>query len=263
MPAIDRKPAIFLANQLRLARLAALADAEAFDGIIHVVERIGSYLSKEELGDKGKHGTLGNSTFKMGLTIFAAKSALALPSKDCRDLLTPFTDLYELVRQARNDALHQGAFARNLTRHAIELAIILEDALSTQFNPTVADFMVQDPTCGELWQPVAFIRQQMLANSYSYLPVLGAGKEWLLVSDASLARFLGPDRDGNDRRLRLATTLEDAAKASSHILEPAIVLPADATIDEALEVLKTANVMLVKHSDRERLLGILTAFDLL
>jgi hypothetical protein len=26
-----------------------------------------------------------------------------------------------------------------------------------------------NPICGELWQPVAFVRQQMLANSFSYL----------------------------------------------------------------------------------------------
>jgi hypothetical protein len=41
----------------------------------------------------------------------------------------PFAALYDLVRFARNDALHEGAFARHLTSHAIELTIILEDAL--------------------------------------------------------------------------------------------------------------------------------------
>ena len=52
MPNITRDPAIAFANQLRSARLTALRDAEAFDEIIHVVERLGSYLYKESLGDK-------------------------------------------------------------------------------------------------------------------------------------------------------------------------------------------------------------------
>jgi hypothetical protein len=71
------------------------------------------------------------------------------------------------VDGARNETLHQGAFARPLTKHAIELAIILEDALSQQVNQVVMDFMVRNPLCAELWKPIGFIRQQMLANSFS------------------------------------------------------------------------------------------------
>lgn len=60
MPILTREPAIAFLNQVRSARLAALADAEAFDGIIHAVERLGSYLSKERSGDQGKPGSLFN-----------------------------------------------------------------------------------------------------------------------------------------------------------------------------------------------------------
>ena len=49
--------------------------------------------------------------------------------------LTPFSRLYDLVQDARNDALHQGAFARHLTIHAIGLALILEDALRSSEEP--------------------------------------------------------------------------------------------------------------------------------
>jgi len=62
MPSMTRVPAIAFANQLRSARLAALGDAEAFDGIIHVVERLGSYLAKEKLGGHGIYGNLGAYT---------------------------------------------------------------------------------------------------------------------------------------------------------------------------------------------------------
>jgi hypothetical protein len=69
MPDLDPQSAIFFANDLRSARLAALADAEAFDEIIHVVERLGYYLTKEGLGDKGEYGNLGNSTINIRMQL--------------------------------------------------------------------------------------------------------------------------------------------------------------------------------------------------
>ena len=85
--------------------------------------------------------------------------------------------------------MHQGAFARHLTVHAIELAIVLEDALTQLKNPMVSNFMVRNPVCAEMWQPVGLIRQQMLVNSYSYLPVLREN-HWYLISDADIAMYL-------------------------------------------------------------------------
>ena len=38
-------------------------------------------------------------------------------------------NLYDLVRNARNDAMHEGAFARNLAVHLVQLSVMLEDAL--------------------------------------------------------------------------------------------------------------------------------------
>jgi len=251
--------AVFFANQLRSARLAALADSEAFDEIIHAVERLGSYLD-------GRLSDL--RTYKEAISDLAQNSWLAKPPERSRTLVTPFSELYELVRVARNDALHQGASARHLTKHAVELAILLEEALSTQMNPTTGDFMVRSPACAQLWQPIGFIRQQMLANSYSYLPVLGEGGKWWVVSDASVARFLGADREGQ-RRSKLSETLCEASRKDPSLLMSAAELPADAKLSEALEVLKGQNVILVTNklrkeaSEGDDLLGILTAFDLL
>jgi hypothetical protein len=109
MPNLDKKSASFFANELRSARLATLADAEAFDKIIHVVERLGYYLTKEHLGDKGDYGSL--DKYKDTITQIADKSGLSKPPNKHQPYLTPFSRLYELVREARNDALHQGAFA--------------------------------------------------------------------------------------------------------------------------------------------------------
>jgi CBS domain-containing protein len=263
MPDMTREPAIAFANQLRAARLAALGDAEAFDGIVHVVERLGSYLSKELLGDKGEYGTLYRYAGK--LKDLAANSGMALKTPDqFRNLLTPFETLYKLVTVARNDALHQGAFARHLTKHVIELAIILEDALRTHMNLVVTDFMVRNPVCAEPWQPVGFIRQQMLANSYSYLPVLCRKGDWRVVSDAAVAIFLGSARERGDRTKLLASTLEEAEQASVPLkLTPAKFVDEQTPLDDALKRLTEPPILLVQNPDGTGLLGILTAFDLL
>jgi len=107
----------------------------------------------------------------------AKKSDIEGLSSSYRNLFTPVSELYGWVKNARNDALHQGAFARHLTRQTIKLAIILEDAVKSNMTNSllVSDLMVENPVCVEEWQPIGFIRQQMLANSYSYLPVFGGG----------------------------------------------------------------------------------------
>jgi hypothetical protein len=264
MPNLSPESAKAFSDQFRAARLAALADAEAFDGIIHVVERLGSYLTKERLGDKGDHGGL--HEYKDELCEFAKMSSANCPNRgDRKHLLTPFETLFKLVKDGRNDALHQGAFARHLTKHAIELAIILEDALSTEMNPIVMDFLVQNPVCGELWQPVAFVRQQMLANSFSYIPVLVSANDWRVVSDAGIARFLGGSRGGKPRTRLLSKTVEEAFDASQKPLgfAPAISVAATATLESALELLEKSSILVVPNPSGTGLLGILTAFDLL
>jgi CBS domain-containing protein len=264
MPSLTKESARSFADQFRSARLTALADAESFDQIIHVVERLGSYLCKEELGDKGRHGDLGK--YRGGLVALVKSRGLALESRPrFSNVMTPFETLYDLVQEARNDALHQGAFARHLTKHAIELAIILEDVLSNDMDPIVTDFMVRNPVCGEPWQPIAFLRQQMLANSYSYLPVLRSDKQWAVISDAAIATFLGPDRKGTARRTRLAMTLEEASTLSERPLvpSPGVFVDEKTSLDQAFDLLSRSPILLVRSPVGSGLVGILTAFDLL
>ena len=88
-----------------------------------------------------------------------------------------FAPLYELVRTARNDAMHTGAYARHATGSAIELCIGLEEDLMylSRRNPQmktrqlVEDFMVKLPVAVELWQPIAYVRQLMLTHSFSFV----------------------------------------------------------------------------------------------
>jgi hypothetical protein len=112
----------------------------------------------------------------------------------------------------------------------------------------------------------------MLANSYSFLPLVRSSegkpepsKGWKIVSDASVARFLGSERAGEARIKQLAKTLQEAIADPSFVCVPALVISENAQIGEALDNLEKQSVMLVKHRDRDRhdLVGILTAFDLL
>jgi hypothetical protein len=249
-----RSAVIAFSGQLRDARENALRDSEAFDGIIHVVERLGSFLC-ERISDLGG--------YKEEIEKKASLSATAeeIPSP-WRNLHVPFSLLYDLVKDARNDALHQGAFARRLTGHAIELSLVLEDALKRSLDcPTVGDYMVRNPICAELWQPISFIRQQMLANSFSFLPVK-ADAEWCVVSDSEIARYLGADN--SERMKRLARTLSTAEIP----LQPAKLCAVDTPLGEALCMLDGSQRPLLvyrkeKEEDRQSLVGIVTPFDLL
>jgi CBS domain-containing protein len=173
-------------------------------------------------------------------------------------VLTPFSQLFDLVKDARNDALHQGAFARHLTGHAIELALILEDALKRSDEvPVICDFMVRHPACASLWHPVAFVRQQLLANSFSFLPVLSDGR-WHFVSDRVIAVYLGAST-GKERRRKLCDPLSEIKPE----LRLATCVTEMTSVEEALERLEDVPLLVCSDENPLQLLGIVTAFDLL
>ena len=245
---------LYFRDQFREARAAALRDAEAFHEIVYTVERLGYFLAGEER-------TL--ARYKAAIEPIADGSPLAeeVPLLH-RDWHIPFSELYEVVRIGRNDALHQGAFARNLTGHAIQLSVVLEDALMNSATK-VGDYMVREPLCALPWQPVSFIRQQMLANHFTYLPVLfefGQGSEWYLISDRSVAQYL---RVPQQRKKRLAKTLENAVHDQGLDLERAISCYSDTPIEDALRRFDGRPLLVRHREDPAWLLGILTAFDLL
>jgi hypothetical protein len=141
---MNRDAVITFSAQLREARENALRDSEAFDGIIHVLERLGSFLD-QKIGDLGK--------YKRQINEKARDSALAKDVPDqWRSIHVPFDLLYDLVRNARNDAVHQGAFARRLTGHAIELSLVLEDALKMSLDCRCSKIM-SPPNCNETLSP--------------------------------------------------------------------------------------------------------------
>jgi len=244
---LDLETTMYFRDQFREARATALRDAEGFQEILFVLERFVAYLTRSI-------GTLGSYTNDIQEAALVSPLADHIPTH-CLSWHVPFSQLYELVREARNDALHQGAFARHLTGNAIQLALVLEDALMR--NQNTAGDMVRDPVCASLWQPLSFIRQKMLANSFSYLPIWDS-PHWLLISDYHISQYL---RNGN-RKTRLAQTLEDA-RDEGLILEEVSTSVADSPINEVLEKSKCKPVIVVDRELVERLVGIVTPFDLL
>jgi CBS domain-containing protein len=250
--------AIFFINQLRNARASALRDAEAYHDIVVALEQLGSFLID------GKMKGSGMGSYASIINDLAIRSVLArdIPSR-YPAFHSAFSELYESVRAARNDAVHQGAYARHLTTYAIQLSLILEDALMTQLT-RVADYMVRDPICAAPWQPISFVRQQMLLNSFSFLPVqleIEGATGWYLIEDSAVARYLRAVENNTQRRERMAQTVEQAILSEHLKTEPAVLVQVDDNITDVLK--KYCGQPLLVVDDRQRLAGIVTAFDLL
>jgi hypothetical protein len=169
---------------------------------------------------------------------------------------------YGIVQEARNAALHEGALARHLTANAVELSLVLEEGIMSELRQ-VSDFMVRNPVCASMWQPLSFIRQSMLVNSFSYLPVKvekGSNISWRFISDFRLAQCLR--RNGKITRDGLVQQLGDAVKDGQIELHSATVCGPQDQIDAVL-ARSDGLPTLVLLPDNNELLGILTPFDLL
>jgi CBS domain-containing protein len=256
---MEHDAAIYFRDQFRDARARALHDAEAYQEVLFSIERFGSALT-------GKIGTL--YSYSDAIMNRAQDSPLAedIPDKH-REWHVPFPTLYEIVRDARNDALHHGSSARHLTTHATQLVLVLEDALN-KMATNVGDYMVRDPLCAYPWQPISLIRQQMLANNFTYLPIWDEREDpnWWLVSDHAVASYLryAPSKGGQDgRKERLAKTVEGALTSLEFNLTKARICHWDTSVEKTLEALNGPPVLVVDRHSHERLVGILTPFDLL
>lgn len=99
-------------DQLRAARYSALADAEGFEEICFALEALGLRLL-------GQQGDLGKYEDRIG---FYARMSPVLNdlAKSKPSGFKTFEALYETVRNARNDNMHAGAYARHATVAAVE-----------------------------------------------------------------------------------------------------------------------------------------------
>ena len=251
---MEQEVALHFRDQLRAARALALRDAEAFQGIVVVIEQLGAYCSGG-LRDLG--------WYEKEIRSLAGRSPMAteVPCK-LPDFHTLFEMTYEIVRFARNAALHEGSMARHLTTNAVQLSLVLEEALM-QGHYRVGDFMVRNPVCAYLWQPLSFVRQTMLVNSFSYLPVpvVENGQTiWQLVSDFLVAQHLRAS--GEATKDRLIQKLQDLVTSGQLKLLTAKKCYPEDKIETVLGESDGAPVVVLSPSSGE-LVGILTPYDLL
>ncbi len=78
-----------------------------------------------------------------------------------------------------------------MTSHSVQLSMMLEDTLMAVANSQrIGDYMVRNPVCAHEWQPISFIRQIMLENSFSHIPFRREEqKEWQVISDLDVAKI--------------------------------------------------------------------------
>jgi hypothetical protein len=243
-------------NLFLSARDAAFRDAEGFQNILFTLEKFGQFLFRTT-ADLGK--------YKSDICKVASQSPLAneIPAA-CRDLHTPFEDLYELVKEARNDAMHQGSCARHLTGHAVGLSMVLEDALMINAF-TVSDFMVSDPVVALPWQPLSYAREKILTHGFSFLPIWfpdSPGPGWFLLSDFAVTKYLRIS-DRKLRKQRLATRIEEAVSSKELKLIPSATCSPDLPAEEMISKFNGTPILVVDEAKPDNLLGIITAFDLM
>ena len=240
----------FYRNELRTARAAVLADAEAFAAPLNVIERLGKFLNP-------RSGSLYSSSSALGQ--LAADSALAFEAS----VLWPsyhrrFDRLFTSLVAARNDAMHVGSRARHLTTLAVDACLILEDALTRPLDK-ISDLMVSDVVTVARWQPVSLLRHRILELSFTYVPVEpadGVG-DWRLVADHQLLRFL--DEKSASRHERLLMSVQQALDSGLESTR-AELIPSEADLVTAREKLGDHPLLV---EDGGRVIGIVTAFDLL
>lgn len=235
-------------GKLREARAIALADAEGFDAVLFAMEALGQFVC----GESGR----GLADYEPAFRWLMYQSE-ATKSGDCCENLR-FEAVFPMVRRIRNDAMHQGAIARNATVLCVELALMLEEGLLANAT-TVGDYMITAPVEAKLFESLGEIRRTMLMHSFSYLPVRDRNKNWKLVSDQALAKHL-QGRSNSDRTRRLAQSLED----SGLLLLDANRVGSDVSVSEVLDQLDSRPVLVVREVNGcIELVGLVTAFDLL
>jgi CBS domain-containing protein len=88
--------------------------------------------------------------------------------------------------------------------------------------------------------------------------VLNKRGEWCLVSDRAIATYLGAS--SAERKKRLALPLVEATQVNLALAE---CVKEETSLEDALRALKDAPLLVCTEGDPKRLLGIVTAFDLL
>lgn len=254
---LSQRERVYFRDRFRQARYAALADAEGFHAICYALEELGCTLRTQQR-DLGKYQNY--------LAKFVAENVRDVRSAKSWNCFSPFDPLYTIVRYARNDAMHTGAYARHVTEKATELCLLLEDALmaTTDSTKLVRDYMVREPVAVDSWQPVARARQLMLTHSFSNLPVQ-IGDNWFLITEMGMAKYIM--RNSATRGEALGRAIQEAAPSLGLVDAMAAMtttLDADVQglVDGRSDQGDGVALWLVLDEDKH-LVGVISAFELM
>ena len=268
MKNITPEQAIYFRNEFRKARQATEQDHQNCLAIAQVLETFGTQICKKN----GRHSLrhCSDAIKKFVLEHNPINETL------CPDYHIRFGRLFEVVRESRNDLAHRGSRAKYFAPRFMELSIAIEDALMNHDEiERVQDYMVRDVAIALLSQPLSAIRHAMLINAISYMPYFDKGNKgkckWFVVSDADIAVYLrsGSSERNKNKRDRLNHTLKCAVTDENGIArcKPTVYEPEKlvSEIFEDCEWRKKRHLpILVCHpSEKQHLLGILTASDLM
>lgn len=235
-------------DRLRMARYAALANSEDFDQVCFAIEELGLALL-------GKQAAMND--YLPGLSGLVNSG----PRSSER---AGFEARFGIIRRARNDAMHSGAYARRVTTKAVELSLILEDSLMLTDDAgewAVGHYMVTEPVSVSSWLPVSKARQLMLLHSFSNLPVELEGKGWSLITELAVARFL--QGSSTDRNRKLGLSIDSAVAEGLKPIPATVVSPGqDARDILAMHDDRAGGTLWVVVEDK-RLIGVLTPFELM
>ena len=261
MKNITPEQAIYFRNEFRKARLATEQNPQNCLSIAHVLESFGSQVCKKQ----HRHALYGCAD---AIKEFVRKHN---PTSEtlCPDYHIKFGRLYEIVKDSRNHLAHRGSRAKYFAPRFTELSITIEDALMNHDSiEKVQDYMVRDVATVQLNQPLSAIRQNMLMNSFSYMPYFDKDEcKWFVVSDADIAQYLRFNGEYNQNQLY--DTLGCAIKSENGIAKhEATVCEPEKLISKILKDSEWRKkrhlpILVCHRSNKEHLLGILTASDLM
>ena len=232
--------------RLRDARALILKNAEAFHEAARVLEHIGQCR-------KGKPGN--------GLGAYESE-LLELAGLAQYDDGSDVKRLFSVVREARNNAIHEGAWARHLSSRLIDFFIVLEEGVMTRLD-RIMDVMVRNPVTAELWWRVFQVRREFLSNSFSTLPIQLQSGEWQLITDGAVMRFLNQAEGRESRRTLLGKQMSELLLETPPAVD--LASPLSCGPDELVRDVagKMQDLPMLVVDDHQRLLGIVPPFDLL
>lgn len=247
---IEKKQKAYFLKLFRNARYKTQEDAEDFSCICFALEEFAVFAFRVKKSGLGKYKDDYRKFFKNNF--FNGERLYALLC---------------VVHKSRNDYAHQGVFARNSARKAQSLAIELESKLMKDLS-RLEHIMSEDIAYANPELTVSKIREIMLLNSFSYLPLRYDDSTYYMISDIDIARLWNKRWDDNRsenekiRNEKLYIThfreiFDEHLPKGSKI--KADILDGDIEIEEVAD--KLSHIPILVKGKSGAIVGIVTAFD--